>query len=109
MLVISVGTTLWMIDAGGRNSLSTAALAMDLALGVAGFVLFAFRRRWALAVAVLLVLFGAFSAAVTGPSWVVIVTLFTRRRWLEIVPVAALFVATATYFTLHQGLASAPL
>jgi signal transduction histidine kinase len=82
---------------GGRFN---AMLAVDLALGVVSVVLMRWRRSHPLAVALLVNVLGAFSSAGVGAATVVTVSLATRRRWREIVPVAAVvFVASVVYFT----------
>ena len=60
---------------------------IDLALGVAGFVLVAWRRRFPVAVALILNLFSAVSGSVGGPATLALVSLATRRQWREIIPV----------------------
>jgi signal transduction histidine kinase len=82
---------------GGRFN---AMLAVDLALGAVSVVLMRWRRSHPLAVALLVNVLGAFSSAGVGAATVVTVSLATRRRWREIVPVAAVvFVASVVYFT----------
>jgi signal transduction histidine kinase len=67
--------------------------AIDLVLGVAGFVLVHFRRRWPFAVALLVTLFSFVSLSSAGPSTLALMSLSTRRRWREIVPVSVLQLA----------------
>jgi signal transduction histidine kinase len=82
---------------GGRFN---AMLAVDLALGAVSVVLMRWRRSHPLAVALLVNVLGAFSSAGVGAATVVTVSLATRRRWREFVPVAAVvFVASVVYFT----------
>lgn len=102
MVVVSVATLLWVMDANPEYAYSDPRFALDLAVGLLGFVLIHLRRRWPLAIALVLTALGAWSSLITGPSWLAIMSISTRRRWVEFVPVGLLFVATATYFTVHE-------
>lgn len=63
---------------------------VDLGLGICGFVVYRFHRRWPVGVAVLTTALGAVSASVTGPAALAFISMATRRRWREIIPVALL-------------------
>lgn len=63
---------------------------LDLSLGLIGFVLVWWRRRFPVAVAVLTALGSMASAAIAGPATLALFSLATRRRWREIVPLALL-------------------
>lgn len=75
-----------------------AWLATDLVVGVAAFVLVFLRRRWPLAVAVILALAGAVSMTSAGPSILAMVSVATRRRWPEVLGVGALLIASGHVF-----------
>jgi signal transduction histidine kinase len=62
--------------------------ALDLALGVVAFVLVTRRREHPTTIAVLTNLMGAVSGAASGPAVLAIVSVATRRRWREIIPVS---------------------
>jgi signal transduction histidine kinase len=80
----------------------TALLAIDLALGAISVVLLRWRRSHPLAIALIINGLGAFSSAATGAAIVATASLATRRRWHEIVPVAAVvFIASGVYSTIH--------
>lgn len=64
-----------------------AWFGVDLALGLASFVLVAWRRRAPFAIAMALNVMSAVSGAVGGPATLALVSLATRRRWREIIPV----------------------
>ncbi|MDO9378858.1 MAG: histidine kinase [Nocardioidaceae bacterium] len=79
-------------------------LTLDVALGLTALVLMQWRRRRPLMVAVVITLFGVVSASSGGPATLVLVSLATRRRWREIVPVGLLsVVAGAVLATLNPA------
>ena len=63
-------------------------LALDLTLGLASFVAVHFRRRWPVAVALVLNAATLVSSTAAGPATLALASLATRRRWREIVPVS---------------------
>jgi signal transduction histidine kinase len=78
--------------------------AVDLLLGGVGVLLMRWRRRYPLAVALLVNTLGAFSTAASGAVVVTTLSVATRRRWREIVPVAAVgFAASVVFFATHPG------
>ena len=78
--------------------------AVDLFLGVVGVVLMRWRRSHPLVVALVVNVLGSFSTAVSGAVVVVTVSLATRRRVREIVPVAVVgFLASVVFFATHPG------
>ncbi len=71
----------------------------DISLGIVSLALYQFRRRWPLAVALITTLFGAVSASSVGAGSLAFISLATRRRLTEIVPVSILSVVTTlTYY-----------
>jgi signal transduction histidine kinase len=64
-----------------------AWFGIDLALGLAGFVLVAWRRRAPLTIALILNLLSAFAGSLGGPATLALASLATRRRWKELIPV----------------------
>ncbi|MEV7396831.1 histidine kinase [Aeromicrobium sp. NPDC092404] len=62
----------------------------DLGLGLAGLVIVAWRRRFPLAVATVLNATSFVSWTSAGPATLALVSLATRRRWREILPVGLL-------------------
>jgi signal transduction histidine kinase len=65
-------------------------------------LVFAFRRRWPVPIALLANLLAAASGLASGPSVLALVSVATRRRWREIVPVASVGFAGAMFFGLWQ-------
>ena len=66
----------------------------DLLLGLTGLVLLAWRRRYPVTVAVVTNLFAFVSWSAGGPATLALVSMSTRRRWREIVPVGMLALAS---------------
>ena len=65
-----------------------AWFAIDLALGIAGFVLVAWRRRCPVTVALVLnVVERRLRDRSAAPATLALVSLATRRQWREIIPV----------------------
>lgn len=81
-----------------------ALWAIDLLLGAVGVVLMRWRRRYPLTVALIVNVLGSFSTAASGAVVVTTMSLATRRRWREIVPVAVVgFVSSVVFFETHPG------
>lgn len=105
LFAIVSGAGFWIASyyntyAGGIGAL----WAIDLLLGVISVVLMRRRRRSPLAVALIVNVFGSFSTAASGAVVVTTMSLATRRRWREIVPVAVVgFVASVVFFETHPG------
>ncbi len=79
-------------------------LAFDLFLGVVSVVLMRWRRRYPLAVALLVSAIGGVSAAASGAVVITALSLATRRKWPEIVPLAVVgVIASVVYFETQPG------
>lgn len=64
----------------------------DLALGVASYAAVWWRRRYPVAVTVFTNLAGIVSTTSLGPATLALVSMATRRRWVEIIPLSLLCV-----------------
>lgn len=71
---------------------------LDLAAGASSLVLVHWRRRWPLAVAVVINGLSAVSSLAAGPGILATFSVATRRRWSEIIPVAAVSLAGGLVF-----------
>lgn len=68
---------------------------LDLLVGLVCFAAVTQRRRWPLAVALLTNVLGAVSGSASGPAILATVSVATRRRWREIIPVGVVTFAAA--------------
>ena len=77
--------------------------ALDISLGLVAYVLvFGFRRRWPLPVALVVSLLAGASAIAAGPAVLAAVSVATRRRWREIAAVGTVGFAAAQFFVTWQ-------
>lgn len=88
VLVISGSAVTTMAE--DTRPVADVLVAVDVVLGLGALVLVFFRRRWPVPVAVATTLASAVSGIASGPALLALVSLSTRRRWREIVPVALL-------------------
>lgn len=70
-------------------------LAIDLSVGAASLVLVWWRRRFPVAVALITAMASAVSGTAAGPATLALVSMATRRRWREILPVTVVTFASA--------------
>jgi signal transduction histidine kinase len=105
LFAIIAGAGFWVASFYNTYDGAVRALwVIDVLLGAVGVVLLRWRRRLPLVVALIVNVLGAFSTAASGAVVVATVSLATRRRWREIVPVAAVgFAASVVFFETHPG------
>ncbi|MFD7074877.1 sensor histidine kinase [Nocardioides sp. NPDC059952] len=72
--------------------------ALDLGLGILSLVLVFWRRRWPVAIATFATAAGAVSILSAGASTLALVSLATRRRWREIIPISLLSCAAGVFW-----------
>ncbi|MGZ5370616.1 sensor histidine kinase [Aeromicrobium sp.] len=89
-VVLIISATAWSSYAPWQWDHYRAWFFVDLGLGLACMVLVYWRRRFPVTVAVLTALASGISATAAGPSTLALVSLSTRRRRNEIIPVAVL-------------------
>jgi len=87
VVITGISVAAWWGLAEWQWNNNRAWFGVDLALGLASFVLVAWRRRAPFAIALALNVMSAVSGAVGGPATLALVSLATRRRWREIIPV----------------------
>lgn len=73
---------------------STGKAALDVGLGVLSLALVLGRRRWPFAVAAATTVLSGFSTLAGGPAVLALVSLATRRRWIEVIPLWVASVAS---------------
>ena len=98
-LLLALGTGVVALGAVLTESApSDGQVGLDLLAGVVALTLVPFRRRAPLLVALLVTALAAVTSLGTGALVLVTVSLATRRRWREVLPVAVLwFVALGCY------------
>lgn len=102
LAAVAFGGAIWAAVVAQQWHDSRWLFVTDLSLGLVSLVLYQFRRRWPLTVALLTTLFGAVSASSIGAGSLAFISLATRRRLAEIIPVASLSViATPVYFAVQ--------
>ncbi|VTR76608.1 Sensor histidine kinase DesK [Cellulomonas hominis] len=108
LVAIGTGLLLWMIvvidlstqpgvEDDGRVG---AAVLLDLVVGVLSIGLLPLRRRYPVVVAAVLAAATAVSSFAAGPAILALVSLSTRRRWREVLPVAGLWFAAGLVYEL---------
>ena len=98
-LALAVGLVVWAPVLEAQAEERPLLFWVDLVLGVAAFVLVAWRRRWPMTVAVVTVLLAPLSSLSSGAATLAVVSLATRRRWWQLLTVAALnLLATWAYY-----------
>jgi signal transduction histidine kinase len=111
-VVVAVGLSTWLVVVADASSTmpdpdeawTGPLLLLDLLVGVLGIGLLPLRRRWPLPVALTLSVLTAFSSFAAGPAVLATVSLSTRRRWREVLPVATVWVlAGLVYELLHPS------
>jgi len=89
-LVVAIGAGAWFELARWQWEHDRTWFGVDLALGIGALVLVAWRRRWPLTTALVTNAITVVSASAGGPATLALVSLATRRRWREIIPVSLL-------------------
>jgi signal transduction histidine kinase len=89
-LVLAIAGAAWGELAVWQWKNDRAWFAVDLALGLVTLTLVYWRRRWPVTVALLTNAVTIVSASAGGPATLALVSLATRRRWSEIIPVSIL-------------------
>jgi signal transduction histidine kinase len=110
-LAVAIGLLIWVESVFNQydGHLNTV-LVLDLACGACGVVLMRWRRQFPLPVALAVNILGAFSTSASGAAALTAVSLATRRRWREIIPMAAVvFVASVVYYNVHPSVDDSPL
>ncbi|NHC24036.1 histidine kinase [Nocardioides sp. IC4_145] len=102
LAMLGLSAVVWLPVAEEQLRESPWLGRLDVGLGVLSYLLVTQRRRWPLAVALLLSAFGAISGVAAGPATLAAVSVATRRRWPELVAVFVVGFAGAQVFTVTQ-------
>jgi signal transduction histidine kinase len=105
LFAIVVGAIFWIATfANAYDGNFRPYLAFDLLLGIVSVVLMRWRRRYPLAIALLVTAIGGVSSAASGAVVITAMSLATRRKWPEIVPLAVVgVIASVFYFETQPG------
>ena len=90
--MLAISALVWFSIAEAQTE---SRLLLDIAVGLPAVVLVFFRRRWPVRVAVVTVLLSSVSSLAAGPATLASVSLATRRRWAQVIPLALLNVVAA--------------
>jgi signal transduction histidine kinase len=93
MLLVSIITSISPLPVAWRKD--HWLVVVDLLLGLTGFVLVWFRRRYPMPVATVITVFGFISSTASGPGVLAAVSLATRRVWWQLVVIAAINMAAS--------------
>lgn len=99
LVMLAVSASVWAPVASWQWSVSPWWTVVDVALGVVCYVLVHLRRRAPVAIALVISVLVAGSGVAAGPAVLALVSLATRRRWREVVPLGLLNIGTAQVWT----------
>ena len=102
LLCVVISVLAWGDVAPHQIDKHVGLFVVDLVVGLASFVLVFYRRRWPFGIAMLLTVFGLVSMSAAGPGALALVSMATRRRLREIVPVAVVSVVAGVVFSAYQ-------
>jgi signal transduction histidine kinase len=102
---LAISAVVWFSVVEGHGEL---LFVLDLALGALAFGLTFLRRRWPMTIAVVTSALATFSASANGPSVLAAVSVATRRRWLEIIPLSLFALVSAQFFPVVHDIEGDP-
>jgi signal transduction histidine kinase len=90
--MLGISLVVWVTIAEDQTE---ERFVLDVVAGLPAVALVFFRRRWPVAVAGLTAALSCVSSLAAGPATLASVSLATRRRWVEVIPIAVLNVVAA--------------
>lgn len=99
LVMLAVTAAVWAPVASWQWSVSPWWTVVDVALGLVCYVLVHLRRRAPVAITLVISVLVAGSGVAAGPAVLALVSLATRRRWREVVPLGLLNIGTAQVWT----------
>lgn len=105
-IALAISAVVWVSTVEGQGEILFVA---DLALGAVALGLSFLRRRWPMAIALITTVLGILSASAAGPATLAAVSVATRRRWLEIVPLSAISLGCSLIFPAVHNVDGEPL
>jgi len=97
IVVVAIGGLGWSQFASWQWDHNRLWFFGDLGLGLVCLVLVFWRRRFPVRIAVVTALASGISSAAGGPATLALVSLATRRRWREIIPVSILTLGSSMW------------
>lgn len=107
-LVVAIAAAAWTELARWQWENDRTWFAADLALGTGALVLVTWRRRWPLTIALVTNAATVISASAGGPATLALVSLATRRRWREIIPVSVVGLGAGLAFDRFNPVSNEP-
>ena len=83
--MLGISLVVWVTIAEDQTE---ERFVLDVVAGLPAVALVFFRRRWPVAVAGLTAALSCVSSLAAGPATLASVSLATRRRWVEVIPIA---------------------
>jgi signal transduction histidine kinase len=102
LVALAIGVVAWGSVSQAQWEHSPWFVVIDLTLGVVVTIAYQFRRRWPFPVAMLAAVASFASASAAGAGTMAYVSLATRRRWAEMIPVAVVAVLGGLVFYATQ-------
>ncbi len=102
LAAIAAGGLVWLTVAPAQWDVSRLLFFTDLALGILSLVAMHFRRRWPVTIALVTSAAGALSASSVGAGGIAFISMATRRRWMEILPVYVVSVAAGQAYSMVE-------
>jgi signal transduction histidine kinase len=109
LLMLLISAAVWLPAWEAETDAATWWWIVDVAIGLASYVVVFFRRRHPIAVAVVLGAVGAVSGTAAGPATLAAVSLATRRRWREIALIGSIYFAASQFFSTVTATNSDPV
>ena len=109
VLCLLIGLLAWSPVVDAQADEQPMLFWADLVVGLACFVLVAYRRRWPFTIALVTTLLTPLTSLGAGATLLAMVSLATRRRWWQVITVAVLNLATtAAYYEIQPTTDSDP-
>ena len=108
LAALFVGLLLFGVTLSDTNTVGEGFFVVDLVLGIVAIVLMPWRRRWPLAIALVVSAISAVSVFSVGALGIVVISVATRRLWREVLPVGAVWIGAACQARSPPSAASRP-
>lgn len=102
LAAVGFGGFLWLFVAKAQWDKSGYLVAVDLSLGLVTILAMNLRRRWPVAMALFGAVAGVASTSSSGAAIITFISMATRRRWTEMLPIAAISVVAGQVYYLFE-------